>query len=1065
MKNRYRLLNTFVLLMIFSCGQDTGLTVQNSVFQEILPNIRLAKSLSISEVDSAVVFVTMENSKDTLSFALGIDRSSSKLYGKIEIPQDAKSVFLDVRMYDSKDRKIGQGYCRLTAEDISRSRYVSEQIDVNSAKPRIDSIAAPGTVGANQIIRFKAFASDSFGGKVVKYEWKFDSADWVETKKDSLIVVAPVKAQAHICTLRVTDDDGNAVVGTVTVEVIHYKVMLDKQSGNGGTDSVMAIYNESMPEAAAPTRSGYSFKGYYDSISGGTQYYSDKMEGRRKWNKAHNFRLYAHWLSKTYMVKLDKRLGGGGADSVKVTYDAEMPAATKPAREGYTFAGYWDSTSGGTQYYSNSMSSSNNWDKAQNTTLYARWTGKSYAVLFNKQNGTEGSDSVRAVMGSGMPSATAPKRAGYTFTGYFDAKIDGAQYYTAEMVSTQNWDKAEKTTLYARWTGNSYTVTLNMQSGNGGTAQVAATYSAAMPTATAPAREGYTFTGYWDSTSGGTQYFSSVMASARTWDKAQNTTLYARWEANNYTVKFNKQSGMGGSDSVKATMGLAMPVATAPTREGYTFTGYWDSTSGGTQYYSSSMSSSNNWNKGQNTTLYARWTGKSYTVLFNKQNGTGGSDSVRAFMGSSMPSATAPKRTGYSFTGYFDAKIDGVWYYTAHMGSMRKWDKAEKTTLYAHWTVNSYTVKLDKQSGNGGTDEVAATYGAAMPEATAPAREGYTFTGYWDSTSGGTQYFSSVMASARTWDKAQNTTLYARWEANNYTVKFNKQNGTGGSDSVKVTFGEAMPAAEPPTRNGYYFAGYWTAEHEGIRYYFHLMESANNWNIPNNAELFAQWIPNVITDADGNEYSTVLIGNQIWTVENLRTTKYNDGTPIPNVTDDAEWAALTTPGYCYHNNTTDADTIKKWGALYNWYVVSPTNPEKIAPEGWRVPTDTDWTVLEEYLIANGYNWDGTTSENKIAKSLAAQTDWYTLPDSVGKIGNDLSKNNASGFSALPGGSRQIAGFFMSIGSIGVWWSATETEYIASFARDYQLNSYYEGLGWNGEDKSFGNSVRLLRDLD
>jgi uncharacterized protein (TIGR02145 family) len=215
-----------------------------------------------------------------------------------------------------------------------------------------------------------------------------------------------------------------------------------------------------------------------------------------------------------------------------------------------------------------------------------------------------------------------------------------------------------------------------------------------------------------------------------------------------------------------------------------------------------------------------------------------------------------------------------------------------------------------------------------------------------------------------------------------------------------------------------------------------------------------------VTDIDGNVYHAIRIGNQVWTVENLRTTRYNDGFAIPLVTDSTAWGFLTTPGYCFYNNTTNADSIKKFGALYNWYAINPANTKKIAPVGWHVPADAEWDTLQNYLIANGYNWDGTTTGNKIAKSLAAKTDWHAYID-PGTIGADLTKNNRSGFSALPGGCRFNNGYFNNIGSNGFWWSATELD--ASYAYDRFLYYVSDTPFRSNYDKSCGFSIRLLRD--
>jgi uncharacterized protein (TIGR02145 family) len=219
-----------------------------------------------------------------------------------------------------------------------------------------------------------------------------------------------------------------------------------------------------------------------------------------------------------------------------------------------------------------------------------------------------------------------------------------------------------------------------------------------------------------------------------------------------------------------------------------------------------------------------------------------------------------------------------------------------------------------------------------------------------------------------------------------------------------------------------------------------------------------------VTDADGNVYQSVRIGNQVWMTENLRVTKYNNGTAIPLDTSSSTWNVTpwyaTSPKYCYYNNTTNADSIKKYGALYNWYVVGYSNPKKIAPTGWHVPSDAEWDTLQDFQSANGYNYDGTRTGNKIAKSMAAQTDWASYT-TAGTIGNDHSKNNASGFSALPGGYRYYDGNFYSQNYNGLWWSAME--YVASSA--YYRNLYYalERLDRDFHGKSWGCSVRLLRD--
>ncbi|MDC0630257.1 fibrobacter succinogenes major paralogous domain-containing protein, partial [Flavobacteriaceae bacterium] len=218
-----------------------------------------------------------------------------------------------------------------------------------------------------------------------------------------------------------------------------------------------------------------------------------------------------------------------------------------------------------------------------------------------------------------------------------------------------------------------------------------------------------------------------------------------------------------------------------------------------------------------------------------------------------------------------------------------------------------------------------------------------------------------------------------------------------------------------------------------------------------------------VTDQDGNTYDYLTYGDQVWTVENAEMVTYRDGTPIPQVTDNTEWESLTKGAWAYYDN----DPTKP--RLYNWYAVmgihdtDPNTPNKVfAPEGWHVPTDAEWTTLEEYLIASGYNYDGTTTENKIAKAMASTTGWNSSTD-VGAIGNDQSLNNDSGFNAFPEGGRSINGSFLDEGSGAVFWSSTEVDTNNAWYRNLYGNS--SSLSRSNYPKRGGFSVRFVRDSE
>jgi uncharacterized protein (TIGR02145 family) len=217
-----------------------------------------------------------------------------------------------------------------------------------------------------------------------------------------------------------------------------------------------------------------------------------------------------------------------------------------------------------------------------------------------------------------------------------------------------------------------------------------------------------------------------------------------------------------------------------------------------------------------------------------------------------------------------------------------------------------------------------------------------------------------------------------------------------------------------------------------------------------------------VKDSEGNIYKAVKIGSQVWMAENLKVTRYNDGTSIPLVTDNTSWSALLSPGYCWYNNYA-ATYENVYGALYNWFTVdaSSNGGKNVCPAGWHVPNDVEWFLLADYLTTNGYGYQG--SGNDIAKSLASTTGW-TSDDTAGNIGNDQASNNRSGFSGLPGGLRNSGGGFDGLGTNCRLW---EDKFITSDGSIYAVSCLLwassSTIIWSPNYRQFGFNIRCLKD--
>jgi uncharacterized protein (TIGR02145 family) len=202
-----------------------------------------------------------------------------------------------------------------------------------------------------------------------------------------------------------------------------------------------------------------------------------------------------------------------------------------------------------------------------------------------------------------------------------------------------------------------------------------------------------------------------------------------------------------------------------------------------------------------------------------------------------------------------------------------------------------------------------------------------------------------------------------------------------------------------------------------------------------------------ISDVDGNSYKTVNIGNQTWMAENLKVSKYNDGTDIPNIEINTDWEKNTTGAWCYYNN--DEANNAKYGKLYNWYALSTTtNGDKnVCPTGWHVPNDAEWTVLTDYL--GGLSLAGGQMRE------VGITSW----DSP-----NTGATNTSLFTGIPGGVRTFGGIFSSIGNRSWWWSSTLYSMSNSINAGYLILENNQAYTYILKiDPQLGFSVRCIKD--
>jgi uncharacterized repeat protein (TIGR02543 family) len=633
----------------------------------------------------------------------------------------------------------------------------------------------------------------------------------------------------------VNEDISGKNITLQEIEGIIHTVTFDVNGGNTldpGQGARTVNHNVAIGTLPVPTRAGYTFNGWYTLASGGTQYADGTAVTA-------DITLYAHWSTGTYTVTFDVNGGNAldaGQETRTVNQDAAVGTLPVPARTGYTFSGWYTLASGGDQYTDGTAVTAD-------ITLYAHWSTGSYTVTFdvNGGNALDAGQETRTVnYGAAIGSLPAPVREGYIFDGWYTLPSGGTQYADASTVTAD-------ITLYAHWSTGTYTVTVtfNVNGGNAlGTGQETRTinHDAAIGALPAPVREGYIFAGWYTLASGGDQYTDGTAVTA-------DITLYAHWSTGTYTVtvSFNVNGGSAlgaGQETRTVNHDAAIETLPVPARTGYTFTGWYTQASGGVQYTDGTAVMAD-------ITLYARWTIISSTVTFNVNGGNAlgtGQETRAVNYGAAIGALPAPARTGYTFSGWYTQASGGVQYTDALIITA-------DITLYAHWTIISYTVTFNVNGGNAlETEQGSRTvnYGAAIGALPAPTRTGYTFSGWYTLATGGTQYTNTSTVTA-------NITLYAHWSINTYTVTFNVNGGSAlgvGQETRTVNQGAAVGTLPAPTRTGYTFSGWYTLATGGTQY-------TSTSTVTANITLYAHWSAVTVTAPD---VPTVTAGNSRLTV-------------------------------------------------------------------------------------------------------------------------------------------------------------------------------------------------------
>ncbi len=581
-----------------------------------------------------------------------------------------------------------------------------------------------------------------------------------------------------------------------------YTVLFNPNGGNCETESQTVTYKAYYGELPAAVKDNYDFEGWYTGVTGGI-----RITPKTVMDHIGDITLYAHYSGAAVTVSFNAAGGYCSIPSKTVYYDgtyggysSSLPTAI---RNGYTFDGWHTSISGGDPVLADTMV-----ERTDPHTLYAHWKPNTYVLTLHANEGTftngNPTDTMNVTFGSPYGDLKVPKRAGYDLVGYFTEKTGGVPVTKDTIVSEDNFN-VNKTPhyVYARWTPTVFRVTLDPCGGTCAVSSLRAVYKSNYPEFPVASRPGYEFRGWYTAEKGGTLVTSSTQVT-----RATDHTLYARWEANSYTVLFDIGGGRVSPYNRAVTFGNAYGNLPLPAKEGYDFDGWYTEETGGVLVTEDTIVSVENFDVNSETHyLHAHWSPKTCIVTLDANGGECGTESFEATYGLNYPEMETPVKTGYDFTGWYSQKAAGN-----KITEQSEVKRVTDHTLYAHWSPKRLRITYYPVGGESGVSGKTVVYDNKYGELVTPSRTGYVFDGWYMGLTGGLRITEDMTVTDANIDpEASVHPLYARWHADSYFVTFDAGKGSCGVKLKSVTYDEPygeLPTPEAP--ENYDFTGWYT---------------------------------------------------------------------------------------------------------------------------------------------------------------------------------------------------------------------------------------------------------------